>query len=155
MSQKPLPYPLELPEVTPSVIGVVDRRWQQHQPYEPDGTPRACAIKKCHQVFLACAMLRRLATEVYLDERVELAFCGSRHTLERISKVGAVQRMNDVEASTGLAGLVRLHMADQVPPKSQIGSLLHLQQRFLHLVLAEVDLAGFSDGANMIDAERL
>jgi hypothetical protein len=46
-------------------------------------------------------------------------------------------------------------MADEVPAQGQVGRFLHFQQRFLYLILAELELAGFGRGANMIDAERL
>ena len=41
-------------------------------------------------------------------------------------------------------------MADEVPAERQIGRLVHLGERLLNLVLAEVDLARFGGGADVL-----
>ena len=55
----------------------------------------------------------------------------------------------------GLLRLVGLQMSDEMPPERQIRGLVHLRQRFLDLVFAEVDLAGIGGGANVVSGERL
>ena len=42
-----------------------------------------------------------------------------------------------------------------MPPHGQIGQLVHLLERFLDLVLAEVDLAGVGERAHVVGGKRL
>src|SRR4029453_11922325 len=51
--------------------------------------------------------------------------------------------------------LVRLQMADEMPPRRNIGGLANLLQAFLHLVLAELALTGVPRLTYLVDAERL
>ncbi len=62
--------------------------------------------------------------------------------------------MDDVKTS-GLFRLVGLQVADQMPPNRQIRRLVHLRQRFLHFVFAEVDLAQVCGGAYEFRGKRL
>ena len=54
-----------------------------------------------------------------------------------------------------LLRLVRLQMADEMPPCGDIGRVGDFLQAFLHLVLAELPLAGVPGLAHGVDAERL
>src|SRR5262249_57573502 len=65
-----------------------------------------------------------------------------------------VDGVNQVEAG-GLAGLVRLQVADEMPAERQVRRALDLLERFLHLVLAEVDLARAGCGANGVGRKCL
>ena len=60
--------------------------------------------------------------------------------------------MDDVEAA-GLFRLVRLQVADQVPANRQVRRLVHLLERFLDLVFAEIDLTGVGGGAHELGGE--
>ena len=40
-----------------------------------------------------------------------------------------------------------------MPPERQVGQLVHLLERFLDLVFAEVDLAGVGEGAHVLRRE--
>ena len=50
--------------------------------------------------------------------------------------------MDQIEARAGFFCFVRLEMADQMPAERKIRGLVHLGQRFLDAVLAEIDLPG-------------
>ena len=54
-----------------------------------------------------------------------------------------------------LARLVRLEVANQMPPYRYIGRALDLLQGFLNFVFTEVALAGRVGGANIVRAEGL
>ena len=61
--------------------------------------------------------------------------------------------MHHVEARSGFPGLVRLQMADQVPPNRQVGCPIHLVQRFLKFVFSEIDLPAVGDGPDVVGGE--
>src|SRR5256885_454670 len=61
--------------------------------------------------------------------------------------------MDHVEARSGFPGLVRLQMADQVPPNRQVGCPVHLFKSFLKLVFSEIDLAAVGDGSDVVCGE--
>ena len=44
-------------------------------------------------------------------------------------------------------------MSDEMPPNRQVGRSVHLRQRFLDFVLAEIDLTGFGGRAHGIRVE--
>ena len=53
----------------------------------------------------------------------------------------------------GFLRLVGLEMADEMPAQAQIRGLVHLRQRFLDLVLAEIDLTQIGGGADVVSRE--
>ena len=55
----------------------------------------------------------------------------------------------------GLARLVRLQMADEMPPERNVGRFADLLQGLLDLVLAEIVLAGGHGGPDVVGAEGL
>ena len=69
-----------------------------------------------------------------------------------------IDGVDDVEPRSGLAGLVRLEMADQVPAQLQIGGdqgahRVHFRKRFLDFVFTEITLTGFCGGAHEVGRE--
>src|SRR5207253_718073 len=68
---------------------------------------------------------------------------------------GRIDGMDEVEGRAGFARLVRLQVADQMPPDREVGAPGNLLESFLHFVLAEIDLTLRGGGAHVLDAERL
>jgi hypothetical protein len=62
--------------------------------------------------------------------------------------------VNAGERGGGFLRLVRLQVADEMPPYLHVGRFADLLQGFLDLVFAEVTLAGGPGGADVIGAER-
>src|SRR5215475_14900734 len=61
--------------------------------------------------------------------------------------------MNPVELRRSLLRFVRLQMADEVPRDLQVARRLALGLRFLHLVLAEIDLTLGDSCADSVGAK--
>ena len=93
------------------------------------------------------AVLGRFARQIHLDEHVQTTSRRARGFIEFLDQRRAINRLDDVE-SGGFFGLVRLQVSDQMPAQGEIGGLVHLEQRFLDLVLAEVDLTGIGGSAH-------
>ena len=105
------------------------------------------------ELVLARAVLGRLAGEIDLDEQLDSAIRGERRLIELVAQLRAVDGVDGVEALGGLPRLVGLQVADEMPAQRQIGEAIHLLNRFLDLVLAEVDLAGVSRRPNVVGVE--
>ena len=108
----------------PGRFRVVDRGRQQHQPGHPDGAAGGRPSKIGIDRLGRRAVLGRLAGEIDLDQHVDRA-SGARRRPRRASASsdGAVHRVDDVERGGGLARLVRLQMADEMPAERQIGEV--------------------------------
>ncbi len=107
------------------------------------------------EIACGCAVLGDLAGNVDLHEQVESASGRSGRLVQAHQKLRSVDRVDDVEAARGLRRLVRLKVADEVPPKRQVAGPIHLVERLLHLVLTEVGLSTVGGDANVRGVERL
>src|SRR4249920_1899498 len=63
--------------------------------------------------------------------------------------------MNHVESGASLVRLVRLQVPHEVPLEGEVRGAVHLSQRFLHLVLTEIDLTGVGSHPDVSVVERL
>ena len=100
-------------------------------------------------------MLGRLAGQIDLDQQLESAARRRGASSSFATSRAIVHRMDRVETRAGLPRLVRLQVADQVPAEGRSAVRVHLLERFLDLVLAEVDLAGVGGGADVVGGEGL
>src|SRR5439155_27159662 len=100
-------------------------------------------------------MFGGLTGQVDLDEQVDAAPGLADCLVDPGHERRAVDRMDDVEAGGSPARLVRLQVANEVPPDLKVGRLLDLLQSLLHFVLAEVDLPRRGGGPNMFSAKGL
>ncbi len=75
--------------------------------------------------------------------------------VEPLQQLDRVDRLDARERCGGLLRLVRLEVADEMPPCRDIGRVGDLLQAFLHLVLAELPLPGRPRLAHAVGAERL
>ena len=135
---------------------VVERR-QGHQPDEPGGLQRRRLAHDGPRFVRRGAELGGLAGEIDLDQDLRLPPAFGRRLVEAAQQVERIDGVDGVERPPGLAGLVRLQVADQVPAEIGVlhGQRLDLGQRFLDPVLAEVAVAGVDGGADGVHAERL
>jgi hypothetical protein len=103
---------------------------------------------------LSSAVLCGLAGEINLYEQLDLAARRPSGFVEFRDQCPIVHRVNDVEPRPGFPGFVRLQVADQMPPDPEVGGLVHLLQRFLDLVFAEIDLARLGGRADVVGRKR-
>jgi len=75
--------------------------------------------------------------------------------IDPLQQVDTVDRVNRAGCGRGFSRLVRLQVADEVPPQSGIGGLCNFLQGFLDLVLAKVDLPGVGGGPDGLDGMGL
>ena len=135
---------------------VVERR-QGHQPHQPGGLQRRRLTHDGPRFLWRGAELGGLAGEIDLDQDLRLPPAFGRPLVEAAQQVERIDGVDGVERPAGLAGLVRLQVANQVPAEIGVlhGQRLDLGQRFLDPVLAEVAVAGIDGGADGVHAERL
>ena len=89
-----------------------------------------------------------LAIGVDLYQHVKRVQLGRPIRRERRHQLGAVHGLHPVEMLRGLASLVRLQMAYQVPLQSASAEGADLGQRLLHVVLAEGALSGIGQAGD-------
>ena len=75
--------------------------------------------------------------------------------IDPLQQIDAVDRVNRADRRRGFSRLVRLQVADEMPPQSGIGRLCNFLQGFLDLVLAEVALPGVGGGPDGVDGMGL
>ena len=102
-----------------------------------------------------CAEFGGLPGEIHLHQDLRCGSCRQGRGLEPLQQVHGIHGLDTRERRRRLACLVRLQMADQVPPDRDVGRFLDLLQRLLHLVFPEVALAGGPGGPDVIGAEGL
>lgn len=101
------------------------------------------------------AALGRFASQVNLHEKLQPAARRRGRFLQLRDERAVVHRVNRVEMRGGFAGLVRLEVAYQVPREGEIRCGEHFPERFLNLVLSEVELSGLGGGAYVVGRECL
>ena len=105
------------------------------------GTPRAASsIRRTSSAGAPCFVASPARST--LDEQVGRGLSLDGGLVEPAQQLHAVDGVDPGEAGRGAARLVRLQMADQVPPDAQPGGPLDLPERLLHAVLAEVGETG-------------
>src|SRR5207244_2141708 len=119
---------------------VVDGGRQEHQADEPGAAETLARVEYRSELRFARAVLRRLAGEIDLDEQIDSS--SRRRFFNPRYQLRGVDRVDQIEARAGFFCFVRLEMADQMPAERKIRGLVHLGQRFLDAVLAEIDLPG-------------
>ena len=92
-----------------------------------------------------------LQGQIDLDQHVDRAPGLGGALIHSFQQVDAVDRVNRAGHPRGLSRLVRLQVADEMPPQSHIGRLCNFLQGFLDLVFAEVDLARVRRGPDGVD----
>jgi hypothetical protein len=92
--------------------------------------------------------------QIDLHQQIDSSSCRGGGLVEAGDQPVRVDRLDDVEACR-LLRFVRLQVSDQVPADRQIRRLVHLEQRFLDLVFAKVDLAGLGGGAHVLGGKCL
>src|SRR4026209_1328738 len=98
--------------------------------------------------------LGRLAREIDLDQDLgcrTAVGCGGIDLLQQFDRVN---RMVAMKCRGGLLRLVRLQVANKMPPYLNVGCFADFLQAFLDLVFAEIHLAGGGGGADGIGAAR-
>ena len=137
-------------------LRVVHQRWQQHQARErgPAQPSAAASMRRDHLPPRAPCLVASSARSTWISTSHLPAFA-RRHLVHAPQQVQAVDRVNPAHPPRGLSHLVRLQMADQVPPDLHVGRSVHLLQGFLHLVLAEIALPGVVRLPDGLDRERL
>ena len=101
------------------------------------------------------SVLGRFAGQIDLHEEPDGPAFSASALLEPVRDGGAVDRVDDVEPSPRLFGLIGLEMPNEMPRDGQVGRGVHLGEGFLELVLAEVDLAAVGGGPYVVEAECL
>jgi hypothetical protein len=99
-------------------------------------------------------MLGRRARQVHLHEELDGLVRRPHGFVEPGHQRRAVDGVDHVEAP-GFLRLVGLKMTDQMPPQAQIRRLVHLRQRFLNSVFAEVELSELEGAADVICGKGL
>ena len=111
----------QLPEPGPGVLWILAPRRQQHQPLQPDRPALERGINDAPRRVARRAELRRLAGQIHLDEHVRRGSGVGGRGVEPLQQIERIDRMDTGEGSRGLARLVRLQVADQVPLDGSVG----------------------------------
>src|SRR5258708_6055069 len=106
----------QAPEVWPGLFRVAEPGRKQHQSFQPRGPALERRPRYAGYIRFQGAKLRRLAREIDLDEQVRSRTLLDRRRVHAAYQIDRVNRMNGRKGGRRLPDLVRLEVADQVPP---------------------------------------
>src|SRR6266545_107320 len=129
--------------------------WNQHQPRGAHRARVERCIEDSPRALRARTELRVFAGEIELDQHLRRATMRAGRGIQFLQQVDRIDGMNAGERHRGLFRLVRLQVADEMPPYLNVGRLADFLQGFLELVLAEIALACGPRGADVRGAEGL
>ena len=147
----------ELAELGPRAFGIVDGRREQHQPGQPDGRAvRAPRRRSPAAPPRGAPCLVGFAGQIDLDEQFERAAC-RRGRLVDLRQRGRHRRPSESRrtAPPPFAALFDCRWPMRCQRSGRSAVCVHLLQRFLDFVLAEVDLPGVGGGADVVGGEGL
>src|SRR3954463_2162858 len=127
----------------------------QHQAGQASRTERLRGIENAPGLVGGRAELRRFSRQIDLNQDLGRSLPLGRRGVHLSKQLDRVDRMDAVKAGRGFPGLVRLQVADEMPPDRDVGRVADFLQSFLDFVFPEVLLACGVGGANRVGAECL
>ena len=152
LRQQALAQRPQAPEIRTRRLGIVDGGRQQHQPDQPQPRVSARAASKIAGQLVFAA--RRAWSPRRPDPPGPAArrSCPPPAPLRRAATPAPALSTEwiDVEARAGLFALFDCRWPTRCQRSGRSRGLVHLRQRFLDLVLAEIDLPGIGGGADVV-----
>jgi hypothetical protein len=106
----------EPPEPRSRIFRRIRRRRQRHQADDPRRLAGGCGLEEPRNLRGRHAVLRRFARQIDLDQQFRRVSSVGRPAIELFEQLHAVDRLNHRERRRRLARLVRLQVAEEMPP---------------------------------------